>query len=285
MIHTQDLRFLWEHCLLARVFQGKKLVVSTHGFILHQKKALWLKRLVFRFYLKPLFRLADSLLASSPQDFDKVKDRYQSPQLERFDLGVDTTRFASVRPRPQPGELLYFGRLDRHKGVDLLFQALSRVSKAYQLHLVFGAASPGYREELESMAQSLGIASHLVWHGALNHADLCQRLETAQFVVLPSRYEGFGLKTLEAMSAGAVPIANRIQAFEHIITDGKNGFLVDFENSEEAGVALSRCLDLKLELQEKMQIEARDRAADYRWDRRIDQLRAVYSRVLGGAPC
>ena len=59
-------------------------------------------------------------------------------------------------------------------------------------------------------------------------------ISECSFFVSASRYEGFGLSLVEAMSAGLIPIVNSISSFDPIISSAAIGSVTDFSNSDNA---------------------------------------------------
>jgi alpha-1,3-mannosyltransferase len=280
VIHSHDIRFLLETEAFFKLILKKPLVIGTYGFIFHQKQNMAIKKLVFNAYMKPVFRLADRIHAISLQDQDKVKDSFGPETLKLITGGVTYSKYAAVTPRPVPGKLICFGRLDTHKGVDLLFRALAKVQAPFELSLIYGSANPEYFKTLKALAAELELEPKLRWLGFQSDTQLLEQLAEAHFALLPSRYEGFGLTTLEAMAAGAVPIASRIDAFENILTHGKDGFLVDYSDAEATARLIERCLSLDLAEARTLSQSARARAKEFDWDIRVGQLVEMYQSLI-----
>jgi alpha-1,3-mannosyltransferase len=279
IVHNHDIRFLFETCLLARALYGVPLVIGSHGFILHQKKLLWLKRAVFRYYYLPLFRFIDCLQAVSVQDFKRVEAVLPADKLVLVPGGVNAAQFSGVEGHPQPHRLLYFGRVDTHKGLDLLFETLARMRPDVTLRIVFASARKECQDALQALAEKLKIENQVQWLGKKNLAELREELGAAHLVVFPSRYEGFGLTLLEAMAAGTVVVGNTIEAFGDIVDNGRTGFLVDFANTEVAAVQLESILGKSPEELANVASAAASLAAEQDWSKRVQALLDVYARL------
>jgi glycosyltransferase involved in cell wall biosynthesis len=126
---------------------------------------------------------------------------------------------------------LYVGRLDRQKGVDVLLHAFARVRhRLPQLALVVAGAGPE-RDALVALARELGIDAHahfLGWRG-----DVPALCTAADFLVMPSRWEGMPNAVLEAMAAGLPVIATRVEGSSELVQDGDTGKLVASDSVEE----------------------------------------------------
>lgn len=104
-------------------------------------------------------------------------------------------------PRPN-GEFvfLFVGQLARHKGLDLLLNALSRLTMfSWSLSIVGDGAD---REKLRLQAQDLGLAQRVNWLGNLPNDTVRRLMCEVDCLVLPSRYDGWGAVVNEALHAG-----------------------------------------------------------------------------------
>ena len=124
------------------------------------------------------------------------------------------------------------GRLNHQKGFDLLIKAFALISdKCPQWHIdIFGDGDE------ESTLRSLIIQNGLEGKIILNHAtdNVFEEFLKSDFFVFSSRFEGWGLVLVEAMSCGIPAISFRCKyGPEDIITDGKDGLLVTDGNIEE----------------------------------------------------
>jgi glycosyltransferase involved in cell wall biosynthesis len=142
-----------------------------------------------------------------------------------------------------PVRLVFVGRLQRQKGLDVLLQALVRLKKIrpaadWRLR-VFGDGPR--RAEYESLADDLGIADQVQFEGQV--PDVPAQLMTADIFVLPSRAEGMSNALLEAMAAGLPCIAARIGGNTDLIEDSINGLLVPPEDPEALARAIVSLLD------------------------------------------
>jgi alpha-1,3-mannosyltransferase len=281
LIHTHDIRFLFETSLLAHKWFGKPLIASSHGYIFHQRRLHWLKKSVFQFYYRPLLAHSSGLHVISAQDRSKVRGLSGRVDIREIGGGITYQEYATVRREPQPGRLLYFGRLDSNKGVELVLQLMPQLPEL-ELHLVYGAYNPEYKHSLEEQQVHLGIKDRVHWHGRLPLSDLLNQMAQCQYVILPSRYEGFGLTTLEAMAAAVPVICNNIDAFQNIITDGKNGILIDFANRTLAVEELRRCLNKSSQELAVIATEGQATASHCDWDLRVTQLERWYNELIPG---
>lgn len=148
---------------------------------------------------------------------------------------------APDRPRsaraPVPGFTVgSVGRLDAQKGYDVLIRAVSTLPSV-QLVLVGDGPERG---ELERLATELGMRERLHLPGWTDSA----RAHLASFDVfaLPSRYEGFPLSILEAMSSGLPVVATDVGDVREAVRPGRTGLLVQPDDAVGLADALRRVL-------------------------------------------
>lgn len=165
-----------------------------------------------------------------------------------FDCSRDYTELTEINGRrlglPSDARLLLFvGRLERRKGVDVLVQAarifLPREPNAWLV--LAGQDVDGWIPRIASEVGSIAAARVI----ALGQVDTPTReklLHAAYCLVFPSRYESFGLVPLEAFVHATPVIAARAGAIPEVIVDGDCGLLYDAEDPE----ALAHCVDRML---------------------------------------
>ena len=144
----------------------------------------------------------------------------------RLTLGIEPDDFL----------VLTVGRLQEPKGHVFLLEAIPAVLESFP-NTVFAFAGEGQlREDLESKARSLDITAAVHFLG--NRPDIPSLLGVSDCFVLPSIWEGLPIALLEAMAAGLPVVATKVGGIEEVVTDNRNGLLVEPANP----MALSRAI-------------------------------------------
>ena len=191
--------------------------------------------------------------------------------------GVDTEIFRptgrSREPRqslgldPDVPVLLFIGRIEPLKGIDVLVRAAAQLDGKFQLLVVGGDEKDAMRiHELHTLADELGILGKVVFADAVPHDELPRYYNAASICVVPCYYESFGLVALEAMACGVPVIASRVGGLKETVRDGQTGYLVPWRCPEP----FAERLDLLLTnepLRRSLGEEAREVAQRYRWPR------------------
>lgn len=125
--------------------------------------------------------------------------------------------------------VLYVGRLSPIKGADRLLRAMACLQGADRARLVIVGGDDGHapeRQNLQRLTRELGMQDRVAFMGRVEHEKLPPYYCAADVVVLPSRYETFGLVALEALASGTPVVATPVGAMESIIHQGETGEVV-----------------------------------------------------------
>jgi len=142
-----------------------------------------------------------------------------------------------------------------------------------------GADFAGLRASLERRAVELGLGGRVLFHGATSREALYNLLERAHVFVSASAYEGFGLSTIEAMSAATVPVVTAVGAHPNVIEHGVSGFLTD-PDATELSEYIERALVMSPEETAAMGEAARTATRRFSWTEIAPQYEQLYRQVL-----
>jgi glycosyltransferase involved in cell wall biosynthesis len=141
--------------------------------------------------------------------------------------GVTVTEYPAWRgPRPS-ARLLFVGRLEAVKSVDVLLAAMKLIrSQGCAAGLdVVGAGR--LEPDLRRLASELDLDDSVAFLGTLARADVMERMVSAAALVLPSSYEGFPMVVLEAWAVGLPVIATAVGAVPEVCSHGQDALVVD----------------------------------------------------------
>jgi len=196
--------------------------------------------------------------------------------------GVEAAAFAVERRPPQ--HLLFVGRLDSaQKGCDLLLQSFARAAALLGdllPPLVIVGDGPD-RASMERQAAQLGIARRVEFRGYVAGVEKFELMAQSYAVLMPSRFETFGLVAAEALACAAPLVAFDVGPLREVAGDGVV-FLVPPFDCEGFARAITRCVQPSevLDLQRQA---GRLWARRYSWDGIAAQQEASYEAALTGA--
>ena len=116
---------------------------------------------------------------------------------------------------------------------------------------------------IQNYTSANGISNNVVFTGRIARESIIEHLRQAQFFVMISQYEVFGLVYLEAMALGLIPIGSRNEGIDGIIIDGENGFLCEAGNVDELAETLNRITNLPKSELERISANAKATANNF----------------------
>jgi glycosyltransferase involved in cell wall biosynthesis len=188
--------------------------------------------------------------------------------------GMNAAVGGRARSRPAPRrQLLLVGKDFHTKGGEIVVAALALLSRELDPDITLTVAGPR-RWPLPGP-----IPDGVRFLGRLPAAEIAALYSSHDLLVMPSRFEAFGIAFVEALASGLPCIGRRAFAMPELITPGHNGDLVDNDDPEALAACIARTLaDDRLYL--RCQSEAAAVAAHYTWDRAAaDALSAVTSSL------
>lgn len=270
--------------LLAAWPGGPRVVYCAHGWAFDRRAPRWLNAAVAG--IERIWSAwCDAVVCISRHDHaSAVRAGVPAHRLVVVANGigdVPATTLASMASGLAPTELwpegalrvLFVGRLDQQKGVDVLYAALRRLSTAPRsvAAVVVGSA-------VVASDQAAVPPPQVQITGWLAREQIAALYEAADVLVVPSRWEGFGLVALEAMRAGRAVFASRVGGLPEVVEDGVTGCLFAPEDAEALAALLTDVRPARL-----AQMGAAGRLRYERLfhvERVADELDALYRRVL-----
>lgn len=192
------------------------------------------------------------------------------------------------QPAPGPGErarqglpdryLLFVGRREPRKDPATLLKAFAKVRESRPELSLLLVGPPGHRwEEIWEAAPERARQGTVCLPHRTPH-ELPAVYAGAEALLLPSRWEGFGLTALEAMAVGTPVVAARAGALPEVLGDAP--LWIEPGDAEGLAAACLRLLE-DPEARRACGDAGRARAATYSWSRTAERTHAVYQRVAG----
>ncbi len=248
------------------------IVYCPHGWVFDTARSA-----KTRSVLQAAERLLSHFSAAIVSISDAERQAGEAAGIQRHKM---TVIYNGLRAEPPAGtaaqwetpaiKVLFVGRLDRQKGVDVLIEAARTLEDTLNVRIVGEAVvRKGAKPE-----DSQNI-SYLGW---LDEEGITAQMRACDLVAMPSRWEGFGLVALEAMRLGKQVIASSVGGLKEVVIDGVTGRLVAPDDPKALRAAL-----LRDSPQERMRMGQAGRKrflVCYNADRTHAQLKSLYRAVI-----
>ncbi len=237
---------------------------------------------------------SDCVVASTPFEFDDLMDHYSadparlctSPPGIRHDLfqpgDKEAARMWTGLDRGP--NILFVGRIQPLKGVDIAINALSMIEDDSAHFIVIGGPSGSNGEaeldRLRQLAVDTDVAGRVHFIPPVPREQLAAFYQAADAVVMPSRSETFGLVAAEAQSCGTPVVAAAVGGLPFIIEDGTSGLLVSGHDPADYAAALNRVLG-DLALATTLAAGAIEHSERFSWEATVSRLLELYTGISG----
>ncbi|WP_299127946.1 glycosyltransferase [uncultured Winogradskyella sp.] len=256
-------------------------VISFHGMY---EPWLWKsgnlkKRLYSRFLTNKYFskaKVIHSITNSETSNLSKTfkeADIIEIPNLIRF------RNLKSVgSEKDKSNYILFLGRLDPIKGIDLLIDAFHRISKNDDLLLKIAGPINSYKEKLQNQVEQLSLENKVEFLGLVKGIEKQKLFENALALVAPSYSEVIGMVNLESALFGTVVITTHATGLSKDWS--KNGGFLINPNIDEIAKALQKVLSWdNSTLKEKESQLKQFVRKNYSWEERFIDWENLYKHV------
>jgi glycosyltransferase involved in cell wall biosynthesis len=169
--------------------------------------------------------------------------------------GIEKRSVSSIKEQNQ---IIYIGRLNEYKNVDIIIKALSIIKERPRLVIIGTGEKEGY---LKSLAKSLEV--DCVFMGSLEDSNKWEEINKSMFMVFPSSFEGFGMPPAEALSYGKPCICTDIPIFREVYGDNVEYFK---ENDVDTLAEKIRYLASQPKYRKKRGTAGRKFVSRYTWE-------------------
>lgn len=282
MLHLHA-AFLWPPLAAARIAQrrGKPYVYAPRGMLapeLIRAKSRLVKTLWIELFERRSVRAASALHVTSAAEAEGVRALgFRPRRIALIPNGVDAPQADAGVQVATPQRILCIGRISWKKRLDLLIRAFATTSGAELV--IAGNDDEGLTPSLQNLAEELGVAARVHFHGPVQGEEKWRLLRSATLFALASQSENFGNVALEAMACGAPVVVTPGVGLAPTIRDIGAGLVVEGD-----ALSFGRALDELLRDPQRRAAmgDAGRRAAQARfsWGAIADQTDQLYRELL-----
>lgn len=149
-------------------------------------------------------------------------------------------------------EILFVGRLEYRKGIDIIFECIPYICKKYN-NVIFRFCGDNtinmpnsettYKDYFLSKYNE--FSERVIFEGYISDEEIIDRYSNCDIFIAPSRFESFGLIFLEAMIFSKPVIGTNIGGIPEVVENGVSGILIENENSEDLKNSLIKLIENK----------------------------------------
>lgn len=265
-------------------------VLQAHGSLPRVMTKQRLKQIYDNLWGYKILRDASKVIAQTSTEVEQYKSMgINEDKIEIIPNGIDVSTFGDL---PKRGEfrvkyglkdnqkvILYLGRIYWIKGLELLANAFTDISKDFdQIKLVIVGPDDGYLPTLKKLIKELEMEEKVILTGPLYGKAKLGAYVDADVYVLPSIYETFPSTVLEACACGLpVVITDRCGIAD--IINGQMGLVVPYDRKQLSDAILRMLTDDKIRQQfsEKGKALVREK---FNWSKIVEQLEDIYQTIL-----
>ncbi|HID32300.1 MAG TPA: glycosyltransferase, partial [bacterium (Candidatus Stahlbacteria)] len=217
-----------------------------------------------------IMKKCDLVISSTWREKSLLKSVHPDLKVIAIPHGVDTSKFQPALNGHH--SILYVGRIDPIKGLDLLIEAMQKIADV-RIDIVGGQSKDHqYYESIRTAAARLNVR----FAGPVHPDLLCDYYLNAGMVVVPSYYESFGLVGLEAMASARPVIGFKDTGLSETVGDDA-GLLISrgIKSLRQAIQSLINNPDLR----HKLGLKGRKKALSFSWDRIAERYLKIYAEV------
>lgn len=253
----------------------KKLVIHLHGgdYLTKKQVPAWIKGI-----LKKIFSGKTQVIVLSSMEAALIEKRYNAKNVKILPNCVDIKEadgFVRGHDANAMMNILFIGRITVEKGLDHIAGALHSLQQQ-QVPFKFFMAGTGPDEKLyvEKFTQMLG--NRFEFKGIVWGNDKANLYKLCNIFLLPSLFEGLPMSLLESMLFGMVPIVTPVGSIKDVVTDGKNGVIVNEQPAKEITDAIILLVNDKVLMQQLSNNAAAYIKQHYNPEKYIGKLNAIY---------
>ncbi len=246
-----------------RISTEKKIIDEVHGIMVatDQEKKDLIK----------LYDTRDEKIRVIPPGVNLSTFQPMSQKKARKSLGLNDEKV-----------ILYVGRVDPIKGLNLLIRTLTYMDNTLNLRLLIVGGDLDKNQEvsnLQLLATELNVADIVTFIGPVDQQSLPVYYSAADAFALPSYYESFGLVALEAMACQTPVVASRVGGLKAIVKSGKTGYLISRRCPEAFAHRLEMLLS-NFNLRNNMGVAARSTAQGMGWKHLAREALSYYTCII-----
>ena len=279
--HDVDL-FFYPHINLP-YYIPKNTIVTIHDLrpLTHFWDRNKIKREIFLFYLKRAIKHSAQIITISNTVANELRKNFKwiNKEIkviyefidEKFMQGYELNKPLIKHPY-----LLFIGNRKKHKNLEILIKAFSKIQNEIPHYLVIAGAKESDKDDIDVMVEKLDLKSRVIELIRPSDETIINLYTFADLFIFPSLFEGFGLPPLEAVSLGCPVILSDIPVLREIF--GEAGLYFNPHNEEDLAKTILRVI-LDKNFRDKLLQNQRNRLKIFDKEKIIDEYVELFDKI------
>ncbi len=225
----------------------------------------WFRQWFYRTEARAIQR-AQGVFVVSPADYEFYTNKFPAwrEKFQFVPLGIEVEEYLPPPTRPaEPPTILFVGRLDASKGLDLLVAGFAELHKRMpnaRLVLVGGSQDFNPMEmQVKQWIEEYQVQDAVEMTGLIPRSAILEYYQTAHVFVLTSLWEGLPTALLEALACGLPAVVTAVGGMPSAVKDDLNGYVLTERNPQKLAELLERAYHQR----EQLGVSARAVAESY----------------------
>ena len=276
--------------LIRKFFKKIPVIFTVHGIYemetRYEKPRTGVKRRVNKYFIdKVLAYVPYIIVVSSP--LKPLITKKTNSKIYMIPNGINLREIQNAEIcnhiKVKHPSVLFIGRLERIKGVDILLRAISIIKKEMPEICGYIMGDGSLENELKELTKKLDMEENVNFLGFKSEKEKYSYIKSVDICIIPSRYEPFGIVCLEAMACGKPVVASNVGGLPYVIEDGKSGLLFERGNAKDLANKIIFLLQNE-DLRNKMGEAGQERAKNFTWDKIAERTLKLYNEVVNNWP-
>lgn len=178
-------------------------------------------------------------------------------------------------------KILYIGRLEQRRNLFFLLEVFQKVyekNKKAKLYII-GNGEQRYVDNIFQYAEKLGIKKVIIWQKVMEQKYLSYLYQQADFFLLPTEYEIFGMVLLEAMFYETVVLTTFNGGSSTLIEHEKNGFIFSKKDGDQWAECIIKIARNKSWMNSIQKNASKTISDNFTWDAIVEQFLKQYKKI------
>ena len=239
------------------------------------------KSFYYRYLVKRVLSKADIITATS-KSLSKTTIKLAPSVVDKMKIipfGVKIPKENIDFPNENETSAIYIKHLHSIYGPDILIKATAIVIKKFREFRLTMCGTGPLENELKQLIKTYKLENNIKMIGQVENSSIYDLLEKHHFMVMPSLEEGFGVAAVESFACSRPVVATNVGGIPEIVTDGKNGYLINPNDVQKLADAMIKMISDKNKMIQMGRNGYQVAKQRFDWEKSVDQMIEVYENL------